>query len=65
MLTAILRRIARRCDVHDVPAQAKIRRLEQQLGITPSPATGDFVDQFADPDLIDCGRTWCTRQGPT
>ncbi|WP_335936632.1 hypothetical protein [Streptomyces sp. PTD5-9] len=65
MLTAILRRIARRCDTHDTHSQAKTRALEHQLGITPSPPAGHFVDQYADADLIDCGHTWCTRRRHT
>lgn len=61
MNTEILRRIARRCATHDTASPAKIRALEDERGITASPASGDLVDQLADPDLIDCGRPWCKR----
>ncbi|NUS86010.1 MAG: hypothetical protein HOY75_25625 [Streptomyces sp.] len=59
MKDAILRRIARRCDTHDTASQAKIRQLEEQLGLEPSPPSGDLVDQLANPDLIDCRKPWC------
>lgn len=54
-----LRRIARRCDIHDRPAPAAIRRLEAELGMEPSPPTGNFVEDHANPRLIDCGHDWC------
>lgn len=62
MKDAILRRIAGRCDTHDKASPAKTRALETELGIEPSPPTGDLVDQLADPDLIDCGKTWCRKR---
>ena len=61
MKEAILRRIAGRCATHDRPSPAKIRALEEELGIEPSPPSGDLVDQLANPDLIGCGKTWCSK----
>ncbi|MFD3777341.1 hypothetical protein [Streptomyces sp. NPDC058612] len=59
---SLLRRIARRCETHDVASPYKIRQLEEQTG---QPRTNDeplsLIDQFANPDLIDCGHTWCPR----
>lgn len=59
MKDEILRRIAARCDTHDKASPAKIRRLEEELGLPLSSQSGDLVDQLADPDLIDCGKSWC------
>lgn len=59
MKTEILRRVARRCSTHDTPSQKKIRDLEVELGLEPSAPSGDLVDQLADPNLIDCGKSWC------
>jgi hypothetical protein len=59
VIEAVLRRIARRCEIHDAPAHAVIRQLETELGQQPSPPTGDFVTDHTDPALIDCGHTWC------
>ena len=33
----------------------------EELGIEPSPPSGDLVDQLANPDLIGCGKTWCSK----
>lgn len=60
--TEILRRIARRCSTRDAPSQKKIRDLETELGLEPSAPSGDLVDQLADPDLVDCGKTWCRKR---
>jgi hypothetical protein len=62
-MTGILRRIARRCDVHDRAWPLVIRTLEGDLGITAA-ADGDGVPDHSDPELIDCGRQWCrARRG--
>jgi hypothetical protein len=59
----ILRRIARRCETHDKASPLKIARLEEQTGINPNAVaqlnTGSFTDDHTNPDLIDCGHTWC------
>ena len=55
----LLRRITRRCEIHDRPALAWIRRLETELGMEPSPASGNFVEDHANPRLVDCGHDWC------
>jgi hypothetical protein len=57
----LLRRIAHRCDAHDRASSYKIRALELALAMEPSEPSGDFVDQHADLDLIDCGNNWCRR----
>lgn len=63
-MKGILRRIARRCDVHDRAWPLAVRTLEHDLGLTPSPASGSGVPDHCDPELIDCGRGWCrTRRG--
>ncbi|MEI5520674.1 hypothetical protein WB388_08670 [Streptomyces brasiliscabiei] len=59
MKTEILRRIARRCATHDTASPAKIRALEADLGMKPSPPTGDLVDQLTNPDIVDCAKPWC------
>ncbi|MEV5163852.1 hypothetical protein AB0K66_04385 [Streptomyces werraensis] len=56
---SLLRRLARRCETHDRPSYAKTRQLEQELGMEPSSPPASFTDQFANPDLIDCGHAWC------
>ncbi|MFF9310095.1 hypothetical protein ACF1BS_04205 [Streptomyces sp. NPDC014748] len=63
MKTLLIRRIARRCATHDTASTYKIRALEAECGMPLSPAR-DFVDQLANPDLIDCGHTWCGRGRP-
>ncbi|NJP73396.1 hypothetical protein [Streptomyces sp. C1-2] len=59
---SLLRRIARRCETHDRPSYVKTRRLEEQLGMEPSEPPASVVDAFCDPNLIDCGNTWCTHR---
>ncbi|MFJ4988822.1 hypothetical protein ACIP9H_34100 [Streptomyces sp. NPDC088732] len=59
MFTALLQRVTRRCPTHDRPSPAKIRRLEEELGMPPSAHHGDPIDAFLNRDLIDCGLTWC------
>jgi hypothetical protein len=61
MKNALLRRVARRCEIHDKASSARIRALETDLGMPLSPAAGDVVDQYANPDLIGCGHRWCPR----
>jgi hypothetical protein len=59
---SLLRRIAQRCETHDRPSYAKTRQLEQDLRMEPSSPPDNLVDQYANPDLIDCGNTWCQRR---
>jgi hypothetical protein len=71
----ILRRIARRCDVHDEPSAIRTARLEQELGINPEAVNellarriaGDPTALFGDPDMLNCGHEWCRkrREGTT
>lgn len=58
----ILRRIARRCETHDRASYNKTRRLEDELGMEPSPPPPSLVDELSDPDIIDCGNTWCPHR---
>lgn len=62
MKDGLLRRIAGRCATHDKAWPAKIRALEEELGIEPSPPSGDLVDQLANPDIVGCGKTWCSKR---
>ena len=59
LLTGLLRRIARRCDVHDRASYTHTRRLEEALGMKPSPPPTSFTDTYRNPALIDCGNRWC------
>ncbi|MFB6675596.1 hypothetical protein ACFCWG_24860 [Streptomyces sp. NPDC056390] len=61
-MRALLQRIARRCPTHDHAAPANIRKLEQELGMRPSLPPASFVDAYSDPDLVDCGNSWCKRR---
>ncbi|MEU5111699.1 hypothetical protein AB0G64_09385 [Streptomyces longwoodensis] len=63
MLTALLRRIARRCETHDRASFVRIRQLEDAAGMTPSPPPASFTDTYSDPALIDCGHAWCRHRG--
>lgn len=65
MLENLLRRIARRCQTHDRASYTRTRQLEADTGQAPSPPPASFTDQYADPDLIDCGNTWCRQRRPT
>lgn len=58
----LLHRIARRCPTHDRASYSKTRRLEESLGMQPSPPPASFTDTYNDPDIIDCGNTWCTHR---
>jgi hypothetical protein len=61
-MASLLHRIARRCETHDRPSALRIRQLEQQLGMEPSPSTSDSdstVENHANLRLIDCGNAWC------
>lgn len=59
----LLRRIAQRCETHDRAAPAKIARLEAEAGLSPQEDPGlSFTDRYANPDIIDCGHTWCTHR---
>ncbi|WP_411090805.1 hypothetical protein [Streptomyces sp. 049-1] len=55
----LLHRIARRCPTHDRASYAVTSRLERQLGMEPSPPPDSFTDTYTDPNLIDCGHSWC------
>jgi hypothetical protein len=61
----VLRRIARRCEIHDRAHPFVIRRLEAEFGFEPSPRKGGFADRYSNPELIDCGHEWCwSRRRP-
>jgi hypothetical protein len=62
VITDLLRRIARRCPTHDRSSYVRTRRLEENLGMEPSAPPSSLTDQFNDPDLIDCGNTWCSHR---
>ncbi|MFC5217321.1 hypothetical protein [Streptomyces coerulescens] len=59
---SLLRRIARRCETHDRSSYAKTRRLEDELGLEPSRPPDSFTDTYRDPDLVDCGNSWCRNR---
>ena len=61
-MRGLLHRLARRCPTHDTPSPLLMRELEGELGMEASPPSGDLVDQYANPNLIDCGRRWCKRR---
>ncbi|MET9073858.1 hypothetical protein ABZX95_17160 [Streptomyces sp. NPDC004232] len=72
-MKGLLRRIARRCDIHDRSSPLRIAELERDLGYDPRAvdklkarrAAGDSTALFIDNALIDCGRDWCrTRRTP-
>ncbi|MFE9936330.1 hypothetical protein [Streptomyces hirsutus] len=58
-MRTLLHRIARRCLTHDRASYAVTSRLERQLGMEPSEPPASFTDAYSDPDLIDCGHSWC------
>ncbi|MCX4974229.1 hypothetical protein [Streptomyces sp. NBC_00620] len=58
-VSQLLHRITRRCPTHDRASYSKTRRLEESLGMPPSPPPTSFTDTYSDPDLIECGNTWC------
>ncbi|REE62137.1 hypothetical protein BX257_4750 [Streptomyces sp. 3212.3] len=58
----LLRRIARRCPTHDRASYTRTSALERELGMEPSPAPDSVADAFSDPDLIDCGNSWCQHR---
>ncbi|KPC86265.1 hypothetical protein ADL35_12340 [Streptomyces sp. NRRL WC-3753] len=61
----LLHRIARRCETHDRASYVATSRLERELGMEPSPPPASFTDTHYDPNLIDCGHSWCrTRRRP-
>jgi hypothetical protein len=60
-MRALLHRIARRCPTHDTSSPRLIRELEGELGMEASPSSGSFVEDHANPNLIDCGLRWCKR----
>ncbi|MEW2635950.1 hypothetical protein AB0903_31010 [Streptomyces sp. NPDC048389] len=58
--------MAKRCPTHDVASPLVIATLETELGIDPDALTKlrsdpnvSFTDAYADPRLIDCGRSQC------
>jgi hypothetical protein len=52
-------RLARRCPVHDRPYPSVIRALELDLGLEPSAPPPSLTAAWVNPNLIDCGLTWC------
>lgn len=60
-VTTVLRRIARRCETHDRASYTVTARLEHETGMPVSEPPNSFTDQFMNPDLIDCGNSWCQR----
>ncbi|MDT0435628.1 MULTISPECIES: hypothetical protein [Streptomyces] len=56
---ALLRRAARRCEVHDRPSYPAISALEEELQVEPSACPPDFVHAWTNPALIECGHRWC------
>lgn len=56
------------CPTHDQPYPMLIAQLEEDTGIQPGAvaelfvAGPSFVDKFANPDLIDCGRRDCRKR---
>lgn len=59
-LTArLLRRIARRCDVHDAPSLVRTHQLEHALGQPLSAQPESLVEALYNPAIVDCGHTWC------
>jgi hypothetical protein len=55
----LLRRIARRCEIHDRAWPSVIRALEADLGLPLTPGTGRLSDYYGNPRLIGCGHNWC------
>ncbi len=55
----ILRRIARRCEIHDRAWPLLIRELETDLGLPLSASTGSLAADYGNPRLIGCGHQWC------
>lgn len=65
-LLRLLRPGSRYCDVHDRPSPMTTAQLERDTGIDPlavaklqADETLDFINRYANPQLIDCGRRWC------
>jgi hypothetical protein len=54
-----LRRIARRCEIHDRAWPLLIRELETDLGYQPSAGPASLAESYGNPRLIDCGHQWC------
>lgn len=59
---SFLHRIARRCPTHDRASYSKTHQLEERLGMQPSPPPDSLADELANPDLIDCGNSWCRQR---
>lgn len=57
----LFKRKPRSSPAHSSPSQPHIRELEQELGLEQSPSTGDLVDQYARPDLVECTCQQCKR----
>ncbi|MFC8676697.1 hypothetical protein ACFUEN_28930 [Streptomyces griseorubiginosus] len=62
MFEQLLRRIARRCEIHDRPSYSIIRQLEIEAGMRPSASSGDIVADYVNWRLIDCNHSWCGTQ---
>lgn len=64
-MLSLLRLIAGRCPTHDRASPRVIAELEVELGIDPDALTRlrlhSFVEGYADPRIIDCGRSKCGR----
>lgn len=61
-MRGLLHRIARRCPTHDASSPLLIRELEEELGMKVSPSSGSLADDYANPNLIDCGHRWCNTR---
>ncbi|MFE7791304.1 hypothetical protein [Streptomyces sp. NPDC057460] len=57
-----------RCPTHDAPSARRIAELEADTSIDPDAVAkheanaSSFTDAFANPALIDCGRSHCKRR---
>ncbi|GAA2929763.1 hypothetical protein [Streptomyces enissocaesilis] len=57
-----------RCPTHDVPSARRIAQLEAEAGIDPGAVAKhqanapDFVEAYANPNIIDCGRPACSAR---
>lgn len=65
-MLSLLRLIAGRCPTHGRASALVIAELEAELGIDPDALTklrqhSGFVEAYADPRIIDCGRFKCRR----
>lgn len=61
-MKALLRRAARRCEIHDRAWPLVTRELETDLGYEPTAWAPTFSENYCNPRLIDCGHKWCRRR---